>query len=126
MLIINFFFKFVKNDADVIFPIRIMKCHSFVYLNLQKVLNNLFLMFLQHISEERLYELLGLVDENSVNQWINKNGWKTNESGNILISNQVRFIIIEQKPIYFEHRQVLRFFYILLTLNCNSIHFHLC
>ncbi len=83
-------------------------------------------MFLQHISEERLYELLGLVDENSVNQWINKNGWKTNESGNILISNQVRFIIIEQKPIYFEHRQVLRFFYILLTLNCNSIHFHLC
>ena len=61
-------------------------------------------MFLQHISEERLYELLGLVDENSVNQWINKNGWKTNESGNILISNQVCFIIIELKPIYFDSK----------------------
>jgi translation initiation factor 3 subunit K len=31
---------------------------------------------------------LGLVDENAVNQWINKNGWKTTESGNVLISNQ--------------------------------------
>ncbi len=35
-----------------------------------------------------LYELLGLVDENAVNQWITKNGWKPNETGYILISNQ--------------------------------------
>ena len=35
-----------------------------------------------------MYELLGLVDENSVNQWISKCGWKTTDSGNILISNQ--------------------------------------
>ncbi len=38
--------------------------------------------------EEMLYELLGLVDENAVNQWITKNGWKANETGYILISNQ--------------------------------------
>jgi translation initiation factor 3 subunit K len=38
--------------------------------------------------EEMLYELLGLVDENAVNQWITKNGWKPNETGYILISNQ--------------------------------------
>ena len=35
-----------------------------------------------------LYELLGLVDENAVNQWINKNGWKVTETGFVLISNQ--------------------------------------
>jgi translation initiation factor 3 subunit K len=35
-----------------------------------------------------LYELLGLVDENAVNQWINKNGWKVTETGYVLISNQ--------------------------------------
>ena len=39
-------------------------------------------------SEEMLYELLGLVDENAVNQWINKNGWKVTETGYVLISNQ--------------------------------------
>ena len=32
--------------------------------------------------------MLGLVDENSVNQWIRKSGWKTTSTGNILISNQ--------------------------------------
>ena len=35
-----------------------------------------------------LYELLGLVEENAVNQWINKNGWKVTETGYVLISNQ--------------------------------------
>ena len=35
-----------------------------------------------------MYELLGLVDENAVNQWINKNGWKVTETGYVLISNQ--------------------------------------
>ena len=35
-----------------------------------------------------LYELLGLVEENAVNQWINKNGWKVTETGFVLISNQ--------------------------------------
>ena len=41
-----------------------------------------------YFSEEMLYELLGLVDENAVNQWINKNGWKVTETGYVLISNQ--------------------------------------
>lgn len=35
-----------------------------------------------------LYELLGLVNEDAVNQWINKNGWKVTETGYVLISNQ--------------------------------------
>jgi translation initiation factor 3 subunit K len=35
-----------------------------------------------------LYELLGLVDESAVNQWINKNGWKVTETGYVLISTQ--------------------------------------
>ncbi len=41
--------------------------------------------------EESLYEMLGLVDENAVNQWINKNGWKVEDTGYVLISNQVIF-----------------------------------
>jgi len=41
-----------------------------------------------YFSEEMLYELLRLVDENAVNQWINKNGWKVTETGYVLISNQ--------------------------------------
>ncbi len=39
--------------------------------------------------EESLYEMLGLVDENAVNQWINKYGWKVEDTGYVLISNQV-------------------------------------
>ena len=39
------------------------------------------------MQEETLCELLGLRDENIVNQWIAKNGWKT-ENGYVLISNQ--------------------------------------
>ena len=39
------------------------------------------------MQEETLCELLGLRDENIVNQWIAKNGWKT-ESGYVLISAQ--------------------------------------
>ena len=42
----------------------------------------------QHIQEETLCELLGLVDENAVNQWIAKNGWKSGDHGYVLISNQ--------------------------------------
>ncbi len=38
--------------------------------------------------EETLCELLGLVDENTVNQWIAKNGWKSGDNGFVLISNQ--------------------------------------
>jgi hypothetical protein len=33
--------------------------------------------------------MLGLVDENAVNQWINKYGWKVEDTGYVLISNQV-------------------------------------
>jgi hypothetical protein len=36
--------------------------------------------------------MLGLVDENAVNQWINKNGWKVEDTGYVIISNQVIFI----------------------------------
>lgn len=44
----------------------------------------------QRIQEERLCELLGLVDENAVNEWIRRNGWKTSvpDSGYVLVSNQ--------------------------------------
>lgn len=42
----------------------------------------------QRIPEERLCELLGLSDENIVNQWIAKNGWTTGESNYVTISNQ--------------------------------------
>jgi len=43
----------------------------------------------QRISEETLYELLGLSDEAVVDQWIAKNGWKTAENrGFVLVSNQ--------------------------------------
>ena len=42
----------------------------------------------QHIPEETLCELLGLVDENVVNQWIAKNGWKSVESGHVLVTSQ--------------------------------------
>ncbi len=42
----------------------------------------------QNILEETLCEQLGLVDENAVNQWIEKNGWKTGDTGYVLISNQ--------------------------------------
>ena len=45
---------------------------------------NLFFVF----REETLYELLGLVDESVVNQWIAKNGWKVTETGYVLIGNQ--------------------------------------
>ena len=42
----------------------------------------------QNIQEETLCELLGLVDENAVNQWIDKNGWKAGDRGHVTISNQ--------------------------------------
>lgn len=42
----------------------------------------------QNIQEETLCELLGLVDENAVNQWIAKNGWHSGDRGYVLISNQ--------------------------------------
>lgn len=42
----------------------------------------------QHIQEETLCEILGLVDETVVNQWIAKNGWKSCDNGYVLISNQ--------------------------------------
>ncbi len=45
--------------------------------------------------EETLCELLGLVDENTVNQWIDKNGWKSN-GGFVLISNQEENIKTKQ------------------------------
>ncbi len=49
----------------------------------------------QNIQEETLCELLGLVDENTVNQWIDKNGWKSN-GGFVLISNQEENIKTKQ------------------------------
>ena len=43
----------------------------------------------QRIQEETLYELLGLSDETTVNQWIDKNSWKTaDDSGYVLVSNK--------------------------------------
>ena len=48
----------------------------------------------QRIPEETLYELLGLSDEATVDQWIAKNGWKSAESlggaerGFVMVSNQ--------------------------------------
>merc|ERR1719219_200683 len=42
----------------------------------------------QRIPEDRLCELLGLSDENMMNQWIAKNGWSTNEANYVTISNQ--------------------------------------
>lgn len=42
----------------------------------------------QRIPDDTLCELLGLVDENLVNQWISRNGWKSDESGFVVISNQ--------------------------------------
>ena len=46
----------------------------------------------QNIPEETLCELLGLVDENVVNQWIAKNGWKSENTGHVLISNKEELI----------------------------------
>lgn len=44
----------------------------------------------QNILDETLCEQLGLVDENAVNQWIEKNGWKQSGEapGHVLISSQ--------------------------------------
>lgn len=42
----------------------------------------------QRIPEERLAELLGLQDENLLNQWIKKNGWNTDEANYVTITNQ--------------------------------------
>lgn len=42
----------------------------------------------QRIPEERLCELLGLSDEKSLNQWIDKNGWTSTEGNFVTISNQ--------------------------------------
>jgi len=41
-----------------------------------------------HIQEETLCELLGLVDETTINQWIDRNGWKQGDRGYVLISKQ--------------------------------------
>jgi len=50
----------------------------------------------QNIAEETLCELLGLVDENAVNGWIDKNGWKSSDSGFVLISSQDESIKTKQ------------------------------
>ena len=42
----------------------------------------------QRIPEERLCELLGLQDEDMMNQWIAKNGWSTKEANYVTITNQ--------------------------------------
>ena len=53
----------------------------------------------QRIQEETLCELLGLTDENIVNQWISKNGWKaaTADSGYVLISSSMEESIKTKK-----------------------------
>jgi len=56
--------------------------------NMRKYVCHVISTTYQRITEERLCELLGLSDENMMNQWIAKNGWSTNEANYVTISNQ--------------------------------------
>merc|ERR1711974_106551 len=56
--------------------------------NMRKYVCHVISTTYQRITEERLCELLGLQDENMMNQWIAKNGWSTNEANYVTISNQ--------------------------------------
>jgi hypothetical protein len=62
--------------------------------------------------------MLGLVDENAVNQWINKNGWKVEDTGYVLISNQVIFISLE---VLHSGKVFGRFFDLLIRLNAELL-----
>ncbi|CAB4059239.1 EIF3K [Lepeophtheirus salmonis] len=46
----------------------------------------------QRIRDETIGELLGLVDESSINKWIERNGWTQSDSGYVIVSNQEEMI----------------------------------
>jgi len=56
--------------------------------NMRKYVCHVISTTYQRIPEERLCELLGLSDENMMEQWIAKNGWSTNEANYVEITKQ--------------------------------------
>merc|ERR1711976_1039966 len=69
----------------------LVRCVSGFEDSIRKFVCHVISITYQNIQEETLCELLGLVDETIVNQWIAKNGWKSdNEKGSpyVLITNQ--------------------------------------
>lgn len=66
----------------------LIRCVSGFEDQIRKFVSHVISITYQNIQEENLCELLGLVDENAINQWIAKNGWKTGDRGYVLISNQ--------------------------------------
>jgi translation initiation factor 3 subunit K len=67
---------------------ELVRCVSGFEDSVRKFVCHVISITYQRILEETLCEQLGLVDENAVNQWIAKNGWKTDDSGYVMISNQ--------------------------------------
>eukprot|EP00096_Caligus_rogercresseyi_P015779 TRINITY_DN8252_c0_g1_i1.p1 TRINITY_DN8252_c0_g1~~TRINITY_DN8252_c0_g1_i1.p1 ORF type:complete len:219 (+),score=80.45 TRINITY_DN8252_c0_g1_i1:175-831(+) len=50
----------------------------------------------QRIPDETIGELLGLVDETSINKWIERNEWTQSESGYVIVVNQEEMIKTKQ------------------------------